>query len=185
MSIEFITSIYAFLTFFILISNIYTVREMRKQNESILRPYVLVSAFIPSGSIIIYLRIKNHGKNSASTLKLSVDRDFFQYGVNNPEDNLKSFPCFNNTIPDFPANSEIVFALAQSFVIFDKKADISKTPKSFVVTAKYNWAGKHFNESTTIDLSSYLGSQSDPDPIHEELKGIKYSLTKIQEYIRK
>ncbi len=180
MSIETITGLYAFVTFLILLSNMLTIRELRKQNESFMRPYIHINAFVPTGSIILYLRIRNQGRSTASNVKLTIDRDFFQYGGSSPEDNFRSFPCFNNVIADFPADAEFVFALAQSFVVLGKDADKSKTPTSFIIDARYDWASKHFDETTTIDLNPYLHSQSSPDPIHCELEGIKEELAKMQ-----
>jgi len=179
-----ITGMYAFLTYRILRANRQTIDEMQKQNESYIRPYILISAFVPSASIVFCLRIKNIGKSIASNVKLEISSDFYQFGGNKESDNLKNFSCFVNQIRSIPPDSEINFELAQSFVIFGDKADPLKTPTTFVVTARYDWGNKYYTESTTIDLKPYLGSISPPDPMHEILRGIKDELGKIQQVIK-
>jgi hypothetical protein len=179
-----ITGIYVFLTYLILRANRDTIKEMQKQNESYLRPYILISVFIPSGSIVFYLRIKNIGKSIAGNVKLEMDRDFYQFGGNNASDNIKTFACFASQIKSFPPDSEINLELAQGFVVFGEKGDPLKTPKSFVVTARYDWENRHYVESTTIDLNPYLGSISPPDPMYEILKEIKNELANVHQFIK-
>lgn len=182
-----VTGIYVFLTYQILHANRETMHEMRKQNESFLRPYIVANPFVVPGSVIFYLRIKNTGKSAASNMKIDIDRDFYQFGggTTGKQDNLKDFSCFSNTIDCFAPEAEIVFELAQTFVVFGEKSDPTKTPSNFTLTISYNWGAISYKELTVIDLRPYLNSRTPPDSIYTEMKGIREKISAINDNLKR
>ena len=176
-----ITAYYAWATRGILKANERLVRVMQDQAEETTRPYITVSVLAPPNSIILYLRIANTGRTAAYSLRLALDRDFFRYGTKEQKDNLRTFNAFREEIQCFPPGAELIFALAQAFVIFGDEADPQRTPRVFNVTASYTHSGKKRTETTTIDLNPYFLSNMPPDPTLDELRRIREEL----EHIRK
>jgi hypothetical protein len=174
-----ITGFYAWATYKILKANERVVEVMREQAEAVTRPYVTVSAVLEPDNPIFYLRIANLGKTAANDLSLRIDRPFFAFGQNKEDHNLAERFIFKNTITSFPAGSEIVFSLAQSFVIFGENADGGTVPSSFVVTAEYSYAGKRVKESNPIDLRPYLGATIPQDAYVRKLKAMIEAIEKI------
>lgn len=132
-----ITGIYAWFTFRILKANEKVVEQMRSQQEAMYRPYISVSPVVYPENPIVILKIKNSGLTAAHNLRLSLDKDFYKFGKKEEENNLRSLTAFKKPIDSFVPGAEIFFYLAQSFVIFGKKADPNLTPTSFTVTAEY------------------------------------------------
>jgi len=160
-------------------------KEMRREHEASFRPYVSVSPIVYPGNVILYLRIKNTGKTSAQKLRLTLDRDFYQFGKRDSDHNIRNFKIFTEEIESFTPEEEIIFALAQGFVIFDKNADPKVTPSSFVVTAEYNsCTGKRIQEHIAVDLKPYLDSQIPYNPLVSDLDGIKKILEGINDSIK-
>ncbi|MGN2393247.1 hypothetical protein ACTFO6_17375, partial [Pelomicrobium sp. G1] len=85
-----ITGFYAWATYKILQANQDMATAMKEQINLQLRPYVQPSLFILPGTNIFCLRIKNIGRNAASNLRLSLDREFFQFADTRPERNLRN-----------------------------------------------------------------------------------------------
>lgn len=75
-----ITMFYAYATFRIMRANERAVSAMRKQTEALVRPYVTVTVMTVPASPMFYLRIANTGRTGAEDVRLTIDRDFFQYG---------------------------------------------------------------------------------------------------------
>lgn len=128
-----ITGFYAWATYKILRANERVVEVMHEQAEAMTRPYIAVATFLEVDNPIFYLRITNTGKTAAVNLKLGMDKPF---------ERLANKPAFNEIIQSFPPGAELVFMLAQSFVIFAENADRNKMPTCFTVTAEYSFGGK-------------------------------------------
>lgn len=174
-----ITGFYAWATYKILKANERVVDVMHEQSEAVTRPYVTVSAVLEPDNPIFYLRISNVGKTAAIDLSLSLDRPFYSFGEKKEDNNLVEQFVFKNIITSFPAGIEIVFYLAQSFVIFGENADSSTVPSSFVVTVEYSYAGKRVKELNPIDLRPYLGASIPQDAYVRKLKAMIESIEKI------
>ena len=175
--LTFITAIYAYLTHRMAQTSQASVEEMRRQSEAMMRPYIVVSSFVRPHTPLLYLRIANTGRNAAQNLKLSIDKDFFQFGENQSDKNLKNKSAFNTSMDSFPPDSEILFALAQGWVLFEGgKSDIC--PSQFSITATYEFSGKQVEERHNIDLRGYLGSEGNRDPLVEELEKIRKIMEK-------
>ena len=170
-----VTGYYAFTTHKILI-------ESRKEREALFRPYIVVSPKVYPDNPIIYLSIKNFGKTPAKKLRLTLNRDFYQFGEKKEENNLRNFRIFKDVTPYLFPEEEIVFALAQGFVIFNKDANPEITPSEFDVTVEYEYyleKKRKIKEDVLIDLKPYLKSQIVHDPladIRDELRKVNKSL---------
>ena len=173
-----ITGLYAWFTFNILKANERIVEKMHDQQEAMYRPYISISPVVYPENPIAFLKIKNTGLTAANNLRLSLDKDFFQFGEKKEERNLKSHSAFKDQITSFVHGAEIYFYLAQSFVIFGEKGGEDLTPPTFAVTAEYEYLGKKVTEKTVIDLCPYLGAANPHDPLVRQLKDIKEAIEK-------
>jgi len=180
-----ITGFYAWATYKILKANERVVEAMHEQAEAVTRPYVTVSAALEPDNPIFYLRISKVGKTAAKDLSLSLDRPFYPFGKKKEDNNLAERFVFKNRITSFPAGSEIVFSLAQSFVIFGENAESGTVPSSFVVTAEYSYAGKRVKESNPIDLRPYLGASIPQDAYVRKLKAMIEAIEKVASELKK
>lgn len=174
-----ITAFYAWATYRILKANERVVEAMREQSEAVYRPYVTVTLRLEPDNPIFYLRIANLGKTPATDLRLSIDRSFFKFGERSEGKDLSSFTAFNQPIDSLPPESEIVFGLAQGFVVFADGADPTTCPTTFTVTATYKFGAKQVEERHVIDLRPYLGADVPQDPIIRKLKAINDTLGKL------
>jgi hypothetical protein len=175
-----ITAIYAIFTFKILKANKAVVAEMRNQQEATVRPYISVSTYLQPGSPLFYLRVKNVGKTTATSLNLSLDRDFYQLGDKREERNLAIHPAFTNTIHSMPPDSELVFILASGQFLYSEQSK-EITPLLFTVTATYSIVSKVVTEKTVIDLHPYIGTILPRNDIVGELIELRKSVDKIAE----
>ncbi|WP_229751173.1 hypothetical protein [Undibacterium terreum] len=155
-----------------------SVKEMQRQSEAALRPYVNVSAFIRPNTPILYLRIVNTGRTPAENLRLEMDRDFFQFGETQVDKNLRNKSAFTTPMDSLPPDSELLFALGQGWVIFGNEAKLDLCPTQFTVAASYEFSGKKIDERHNIDLRGYLGSEGEHDPLVEELERIRNVIEK-------
>jgi hypothetical protein len=173
-----ITAFYAWITFKILKANESVLHETKLQREAFFRPYISISPVVYTENPIFFLKIQNTGQIAANNLKLSIDKDFFQFGEKNNDRNLKHYSAFSDKIDSFVPNAQMLFYLAQGFVIFGNNAKKDITPSIFTITATYEFSGKKISEQTIIDLRPYLNSAIPHDPVVSMLKGIKESIEK-------
>jgi len=179
-----ITGFYAWVTYRILKANELVVGAMREQSEATYRPYVTITLFLEPDNPIFYLRIANRGKTSATDLRLAIDRSFFKFGERSERNDLASFAAFNQPIDSLPPESEIVFGLAQGFVVFAEGADPTTCPSTFTVTAGYKFGAKQVEERHVIDLKPYLHADVPQDSLIRKLKAINDSLGKLTEAVK-
>jgi len=112
-------------------------------------------------------------------LRLTLDRDFFQWGeTSGPDNNIRTRNAFSLPIDSFPPDTELLFALGQGWVLFGENANPAVTPLQFNITATYEFFGKKVEEITRIDRRPYLGTEGEHDPIVEELEKIRKALEK-------
>jgi len=174
-----ITGIYAYLTHKIAKASEASVDAIREQSEAMLRPYVTVAPFVRSHTPVIYLRVENTGRTGAENVRLTIDRDFFQFGeTDRPEKNLRTMSAFTAPIDSLAPGNEFLFALGQGWVIFGENARPEITPSQFNVTAAYEFRGKKVHEVNRIDLRPYIGSEGERDPVVEELERIRQVMEK-------
>lgn len=169
-----ITAIYAYLTLRMAKASEASVQAVKQQSEDALRPYISVSPFIRPHALFLYLRVANTGRTGAQNLRLTFDRDFFQWGeANKPDSNLRNKNAFSLPIDSFPPGAELIFALGQGPVLFGEEANPVATTVQFNITATYEFFGKRVEEVNRIDLRPYLGTQIEHDPVVEELEQIR------------
>lgn len=172
--LAFITAVYVYLTHRMAKASEDSVAALREQSEATRRPYIVAVPFVRLHTSLLYLRVKNTGQTSALNLRLALDRDFYQFGEKtNPNRNLRTMAAFTTPIDSFPPGAELIFGLAQGFVLFGSGTNLEVTPVQFNVTAQYQFFGKAVEESNAIDLRPYIGSEGDRDPIVEELERIR------------
>jgi len=174
-----VTAIYAYLTYRMARASEASVEAMQRQSEDSLRPYITVSPYIRPNTPVLYLRIANTGLTGANNLKLDIDRDFYQFGNDsNPESNLRTKQAFIEPMDSMAPGAELVFGLAQGWVLFGNESKPETTPSQFVVTATYDVFARRVTEQHKVDLRPYIGSESSRDPVAEELEGIRKALEK-------
>lgn len=170
----FITAIYSYLTHKMAKASEASVQAMREQSEAMLRPYVTISPYVRPHTTVLYLRIENTGRSAAENLRLSIDKDFFQFGeAKQPDHNLRTKSAFVEPIQSLPPSGKLVFTLAQGFIIFAPEADPNHVPQQFTITATYRFGEKEFTEANRIDLRPYIGSEGELDPVVEELEKLR------------
>ncbi len=157
------TLLYTWLTYLIVRSNRKTLLFMQEQALEATRPYIAIAALPEPETPLFILHIRNTGKTAASNLRLTLDRSFYQFGERRADRDISTFRAFQEPIVSFSPDAELMFYLAQSFVIFGDNADLSVTPSVFAVTATYSFAGRTVEERTTIDLNAFLQSALELD----------------------
>lgn len=179
--LAFITAIYAYLTHRMAKASEASVEAIHNQSEAMLRPYITAAPFIRPNTPFLYLRVKNTGKMGAQNLRLTLDRDFFQFGEKDrAEKNLRTMSAFSTSIDSFPPGAELIFALGQGWVIFGENAQPDVCPTQFNVMATYEFLEKRVAEVNRIDLRPYIGTEGEHDPVVEELERIRKVMEKMK-----
>lgn len=175
-----ITGFYAWATFRILRANEKIVEAMGEQSEAIKRPYITIAPYVVPGTPLFGIRIANTGQSPARNLRLSMDKDFYRFGKYNEGNNMSRFKAFRDPIDMFPPGAELIFDLAQGFKIFADDSDHSIMPRSFTITAIYEFFGKEVEEKNMIDLNPFEQSTQPRDSLVTELKGIREAINKLK-----
>ena len=174
-----VTAIYAYLTYKLAQSSAASVAAMERQNWEASRAFVVVAPFVRPHTPFLYLRVSNSGRSSALNLQLQIDRDFFQFAeARKPDQNLRSKTAFTQVIDAFHPGQELIFALAQGWNIFGDKAQSEACPAKFSVAATYDCLGQRVSESNPIDLTAFMGSEGERDPLVEELERVRKAIEK-------
>ena len=178
MVIEWLTSLLVLITGYYAWVTHKMLTTVQQQSEAVARPYLTINVFSEPHGVLYYLRIANTGRTGASNVRLTLDRDFYQLGQKHMP-NLREASAFQQPIEQLPPGAEIVFGLAEGFVVLDDKADQSVTPLIFSINATYSYGEKTVSEMTTIDFRPYKASMHPPSVIADELKNIREQLEKI------
>jgi hypothetical protein len=179
-----ITGFYAWVTFRIHRANEKVVDAMKEQALALSRPYVVVVPFLELDNPIFYLRIANTGRTAAANLRLTIDKSFQQFGETGKNKDLSTFVAFNQTIDSFSPGAEIIFPLAQGAIIFSQSEEQSKLPRTFSITAEYDFASRRVAEINRIDLRPYLMAGIPQDAYARKLESIRKSLEVIAMHIK-
>lgn len=178
-----ITAIYVLITYLILRANQRTVAIMAEQVDAMSRPFVTVTAFLPPELIIFSLKIANTGKTAARNLKLTLDRDYYKYGKNTVGGNLAGYAAFNSVIESFAPGAELLFDLAEGFVVFGDNRDEQLNPMVFTITAEYSYGERRVTEQNTIDLRPYYMTNLPHDPLVSGVKELAKAIEKASDNI--
>jgi hypothetical protein len=179
MIIEFLTFALVLITAFYAWATFQMLGVMSEQSEALNRPYVSISPFLEPDNPIFSLRISNIGKTGASNLRLNIDRSFYKFGEVSESNDISKFNAFTQPIDSFPPGAEIIFALAQGFVIFGKDADATKVPQTFTITATYSFGKRTVIEVNNIDLRPYLHADVPQDATIRKLAEMNKHLKQI------
>lgn len=171
-----ITGIYAYLTYRMANAAEASVEAMQSQNEALTRPYITVAPFVRPHTPFLYLRIENTGRTAALNVRMSIDRDFFQFGEKANEKNLRNMSVFQEPIDSLGPSAKLILALAQGWMIFGKDSEVTATPDKFVVAVKYEYSDKSVEEEHRVDLRPYLNTEGEKDPVVEELERIRKAM---------
>ena len=174
-----ITAFYAWATFRILKANESVVEAMRQQTEAQTRPYVVVAPSVRTGTTLVCLEIQNTGKSPALNLLLKLDRDFYPHAELREHENLAKLPAFTQRIESLAPGARLVFILGVGGTIFSSGADEKLCPKVFRVRAEYSFAGRDYDEETTVDVRPMLHSSVVQDPVATELDRLRQCIEKL------
>jgi hypothetical protein len=173
-----ITGVYAALTYGIMKATRRSVDSMQQQTEALTRPYVTVAPLTLPKNPTLFLRVANTGRTAAERVNLDLDRPFYRRGEQDEKRNLATYSAFTNEISSLAPGAELIFVLAEDFVVFADDADQAKTPEVFRVTATYGFSGRTVREVTNVDLRPYRGMHQAYDSVVNELSEIKDVLKK-------
>ena len=179
-----ITAVYVLVTYRILKANQRMVKVAAEQSLALTRPYITVSPYLAPGLPLFVLRIKNTGHTSAENLRLTMDRSFFRFGRRQPDEDLSQLSAFREPIVSFAPQAELLFDLAQSFVVFADNADREVTPLAFRVRAQYSFTGGTADESTTVDLRPYFNSTIPHSPWKTAEEKLVKAIEKVAASVR-
>lgn len=180
-----ITAFYAWATLKILRANEAMVSTMRDQQNAAMRPYILVSTSVRTGTQLLYLSIKNVGKTAALGLKLSLDKSFYQLGEKREERNIANSAAFSRVIDSLPPDGQLLFLLGNGPTLFSSSNTDELSPLLFQVTAKYMSGTESISETSTVDLRPYINTDVPHDPIVEELGKLREEFVKLSKSLEK
>lgn len=180
-----ITAFYAWVTFRMLRANEATIDAMRQQTIAISRPYIVIAPILELDNPIFYLRISNTGKTAALNLRMTLDKSFVRFGDTKVARDLAEFSVFNESIDAFPPGAEIIFSLVQSFKIFAGKEEDSNLPRTFSITARYEFEGRVVSEISHIDLRPYREADVPQNAYVRKLSAISESIASLANSAKK
>lgn len=180
-----ITAFYAWATLNILRANKAMVSTMRDQQNAAMRPYILVSTNVRTGTQLLYLSIKNVGKTAALGLKLSLDKSFYQLGKKDEECNIANSAAFSRAIDSLPPDGQLLFLLGDGSTLYGDSNTEELSPLLFQVTAKYMSGSESISETSSVDLRPYINTDFPPDPIVEELGKLREEFVKLSKSLEK
>lgn len=73
---------------------------------------------------------------------------------------------------------ELIFGVAQGFLIFCESTHTGACPTQFSITATYEFHGKSVTKVSRVDLQPYIGGEKERDSVVEELVRIRATLKK-------
>ncbi|WP_332747902.1 hypothetical protein [Hydrogenophaga sp.] len=173
-----ITGFYAWATFRILRANELVVEAMREQTEALLRPYVIATTTVRTGTTLVCLEIQNTGKSPALNVRLKMDRDFYPHAENREHENIAKLPAFSQPIESFAPGARLVFLLGVGGTIFAPGVDEALCPRVFHVQAEYDYGGRTYSEDNIIDTRPMLHSSVVQHPVATEIDRLRQSLEK-------
>jgi len=174
-----ITAFYAWATLKILRANEDMVSTMRNQQNAAMRPYILVSTNVRMGTQLLYLSIKNVGKTAALSLKLSLDKNFYQLGQERDERNIANSAAFSRVIDSLPPDGQLIFLLGGGSTLYSASNSENISPLVFQVTASYSSGSEWITEKSTVDLRPYINTDILHDPIVEEIGKLRAEFVKL------
>jgi len=138
----------------------------RQQLWEASRPRLLVAVRTNQGGQFMVLHIENVGASPAFNLRLNLDRPVHQAFGDNKD--LREMPLFANGLRMLPPNTPTRFGLGVAFTYLDEKADRTKHPLSFDVSATYERDGRTIRDQFPVDIfDQYSRSTVERDNLDE------------------
>ncbi len=173
-----VTAIYVWITHKILQANQKAIEVMESQLKASTRPYIVIKTFTVHESQMILLSISNTGKSAADELILKIDKDFYRYGKNENQFNLKELNPLKNKTDHFQPGTELVYNLVDAVELFRNQGN-TITPQQFTITAEYKYLSEAFAEKNIINLAQHKDVALNFDPLISNLKKIADAVDKI------
>lgn len=173
-----VTFAYVLLTHSISKSTRLSLQQLQNQYEHLTRP-VISASIVLRQEIVVCLLIKNTGHSIARDVRLSLDKDFYQFAEMGEKKNLREFLPFREPISSFAPGEHLLFMLSQGFNLDTTKNEVNLTPAQFGVSVSYKYGDKEFSDRHDIDLRHYFNSQPDIDDGVRELTKIRKAVEVI------
>lgn len=180
-----ITAFYAWATLQILRANQAMVSTMKEQQNAAMRPYILVSTSVRTGTQLLYLSIRNVGKTAALNLKLSLDKSFYQLGEKREERNIANSAAFSRVIDSLPPDGQLLFLLGNGPALYGGSNTEELSPLLFQVAANYMSGSESISETSIVDLRPYINTDVAHDPIVEELGKLREEFKKLSKALER
>lgn len=174
-----VTGVYVLLTWRIATANQGMLDNIREQYRDSLRP-IIFPAIQVRQQIVLALVFKNTGRSPAYHVRISIDRDFFQFADRG--NNIRDFNIFNQEIPVFAPGMELPIDLSQGFNLDVEKEGQNLTPTTFNITVSYASKDQQFQETIPIDLKAFFQTHH-AKTTSEWLEKIEEQLKKIAQKI--
>jgi hypothetical protein len=173
-----VAAVYTGVTTFILRASRDSVSAMRAQVHALSRPRIQIWPSVRIGTPLISLMVRNGGSSAADHVSLTLDRDFFVFGEQGEDRNLRNFSAFQNQFEALGPGAEMIFYLGTGPQLFGAKGS-ERMPLQFAILARYDSSGHSYSEATTVDLLPFLNSAVPQDPIAEEVEHVWKELKKV------
>lgn len=154
----------------------------QKQHQEEVRPWVYVQ-FEFHHEIFVKLVIENKGRSPAYDLRVTLDKDFYQFAEPDESRNLRTFPSFNEPISWFPPGAKISVDMAQGFNFDVVREGKNLTPSRLIVSTVYADKIQSYSESCALDLTPYFHT-TQPKSVSEQLGRIEEHLKRISNTLR-
>lgn len=161
------------------------VSTMKEQQNAAMRPYILVSTSVRTGTQLLYLSIKNVGKTAALNLRLSLDKSFYQLGNKREERNIANSAAFTRVIDSLPPDGQLLFLLGNGPTLYGGSNTEELSPLLFQVSANYMSGSESISETSIVDLRPYINTDVPHDPIVEELGKLREEFKKLSKALEK
>jgi hypothetical protein len=170
-------SLMVLLTFIYVVCTMLMLRQFKEQTWLTNRAYVVVRLAF-RGKMELVLELANEGKSPAQALKLSLDRDLYQFG--DTKARINDMPLFAETFRTVPPGGTYFLFLWPGTAPLGTEL----YPKEFKVTANYGTLGRRIREETTLHPLLYaefpsLATEESLEKIAGGLEETKKTLEKI------
>ena len=170
-----ISLLVVYLTLQVLRANRAAVDVMQAQLDSVTRPNISIGVRVRPMTTFFELTVSNSGAASADNLRLTIDRDYYFNAEETASSNLRQYPAFVHPIDSFSPKASITFALGAGFNILNS----DRSPLRFKITAAYDWSGRQYSETTSIDLHPFRHAIQNSDAVAERLDRIAKAVEAI------
>jgi hypothetical protein len=129
------------------------------------------------------LLIWSVGKTAALSLKLSLDKNFYQLGQERDERNIANSAAFSRVIESLPPDGQLIFLLGGGSTLYSASNSENISPLVFQVTASYSSGSEWITEKSTVDLRPYINTDIPHDPIVEEIGKLRAEFVKLTKVV--